>query len=229
MDIGQKGQALSEFDRAISLDKTTFVAYVFSAGIKFENGDYAGAGTDYRALSRLKPDYYYAHEGIGLVSMYNKEYTQARDAFIMANELALKAAQESGSDDEHNYAILAVINWLQAVPAGKRGEVKPFIESAMKEVKRESLDYAALRLFHDISIASADSEFARKIEMEKDTGHKGRMYYYMAKFYEIRNVPRLADAYFIKCRELGRKDMIEWRLNEWAMDERALALKGNIE
>ena len=49
------------------------------------------------------------------------------------------------------------------------------------------------------------------------------MEFYLAQFYDIRGNRSLADRYFLMVRELGRKGIPEWRLNEWVVNERNLA------
>jgi tetratricopeptide (TPR) repeat protein len=207
LSLHRTEEALEAFERAIALDSTEFAAYVYSAGMLADKGDFVMAEQRYNELSRLNPDYFYAYEGIGMLKMKNKEYAAARDAFLSAYA---KAPEENG------YAVLAALNALRVQ---KPFEVKPFLETAMRAVKRDTLDYAILRMLNDFN---GDANVARQIETEKDTYLKGRTAFYLAEFYDICGKPALADAYYEKCREVNRRDTVEWRLNEWKMEERSL-------
>jgi tetratricopeptide (TPR) repeat protein len=208
LSMKRKDEALVAFDRASELNRDEFVAYIYSAGIKTEKEDFAGAERDYTALTRLNPDYYYAFEGLGMLQMRKKEYQAARDSFLAAYS---KAPTETG------YVILAMLNALRVQ---NRIEVKPFIETTMRTVKRESLDYSMLRLLYEFS---GDVEMGRKIQNEKNVEIKGKMAFYLAEYYDITNKAALAVNFYEMCKELNRRSTIEWRLNEWIMAERNLA------
>jgi tetratricopeptide (TPR) repeat protein len=207
IDLNRKPEALEEFSRAISIDPETFIAYVYSAGIKDETGDYGGAEKDYGVLVKLKPEYYFAFEGLGFIRMRNHQWAEARDAFLEAYR---QAPAELG------YALLAAMNWMRA---GKINDPRQFLEQALRKVERESLDWYMLRLYHDLA---GDNEVAIRIDREKNLDHKARMLYYLANYYDIRGSRTLADKYFIQVKELDRRAIPEWRLNEWIVEERNL-------
>lgn len=209
--MDKKAEALAAFDKASSIDPREFVAYIYSAGIKTDNGDFEGAEHDYSALAKANPDYFYAFEGLGMLKMRKKEYKEARDAFVAAyNKMP----------DEASYAILAALNALRVQP---RVEVKPFLEKAMKPLGHNTLDYAMLRLLNDYT---GDADLSKKIQTEKDPYIKGKTAFFLAEFYDITNKRGLADLFYEKCKEANRRDTIEWRLNEWIMEERSLLAGG---
>ncbi|MDR1100204.1 MAG: hypothetical protein LBL28_06945, partial [Treponema sp.] len=193
--------------RAISIDPETFIAYVYSAGIKDESGDYEGAEKDYTVLAKLKPEYYFAFEGLGVIKMRNHQWAEARDAFLEAYRQA---------PAEQGYALLAAMNWMRA---GKINDPRQFLEQALRKVERESLDWYMLRLYHDLA---GDNDMAIRIDREKNLDNKARMLYYLANYYDIRGSRVLADKYFIQVKELDRRAIPEWRLNEWIIEERNL-------
>ena len=207
LSLGRQEEALAAFERAITLDSSQFVAYVYSAGILADRGEYVMAEARYTEAARLNPDYFYAYEGIGMLKMKNKEYAAARDAFLAAYAKA---------PSENSYAVLAALNALRVQ---KPFEIKPFLEGAMRLAKRETLDYAILRLLNDFN---GDANVVRQLEAEKNALVKGRAAFYLAEFYDICNNQALANTYYEKCREINRRDTVEWRLNQWKMEERNL-------
>jgi hypothetical protein len=48
------------------------------------------------------------------------------------------------------------------------------------------------------------------------------MLYYLANYYDIRGNKNLADKYFLQVRDLNQKAVVEWRLNEWTLEQRNL-------
>jgi tetratricopeptide (TPR) repeat protein len=207
VDLNRKPEALEEFTRAIGIDPAIFIAYVYSAGIKDESGDYEGAEKDYTALAKLKPEYYFAFEGLGIIKMRKHQWAEARDAFLEAYRQAPK---------EQGYALLAAMNWMRA---GRINDPRQFLEQALRRVERESLDWYMLRLYHDLA---GDNDTAIRIDREKNLDNKARMLYYLANYYDIRGNKILADKYFLQVKELDRKAIPEWRLNEWIIEERNL-------
>jgi tetratricopeptide (TPR) repeat protein len=207
IDLNRKPEALEEFTRAISMDPDVFIAYVYSAGIKDESGDYDGAERDYTVLAKLKPEYYFAFEGLGIIRMRKHQWAEARDAFLEAYR---QAPAEPG------YALLAAMNWMRA---GRINDPRQFLEQALRRVERESLEWYMLRLYHDLA---GDNDTAIRIDREKNLDHKARMLYYLANYYDIRGNKILADKYFMQVQELDRRAIPEWRLNEWIIEERNL-------
>jgi len=208
MNVNRKQDALENFKRAIEIEPGIFMAYIYSAGIKDELGDYAGAEHDYTILARLKPDYYFAFEALGVIRMRNKQWAGARDAFLEAYRQAPR---------EFSYAILAAINWMRA---GRQTDPKQFLAQVLRTAPRDSLDHAMLRLFHDLS---GDGDVTVRVEREPNIYTKSRMLYYLASYYDIRGNKTLADRFFLSVKELNAHASIEWQLNEIMLVERGLA------
>jgi tetratricopeptide (TPR) repeat protein len=207
VDLNRKQEALPEFNRAIGIDPNVFLAYVYSAGIKDELGDYTGAEHDYEVLARLKPEYYFASEGVGIHKMRRGLWAEARDAFMET----YKQAPESFS-----YALLVSLCWMRA---GRIQDPKPFLAQVLRKVKRDSLEWYMIRLYHDLN---GDSDVAIRIDQETDLALKAQMLYYLANYYDVRGNANLADRYFTQAYEMKQRTVIEWRLIEWAVEERNL-------
>ncbi|MDR1278262.1 MAG: tetratricopeptide repeat protein [Treponema sp.] len=208
IDLNRKPEALDEFNRAVGINPGVFIAYVYRAGIKDETGDYEGAEQDYEAQARLRPEYYFAFEGLGIIKMRKHQWAEARDAFLEAYRQA---------PAEQGYALLAAMNWMRA---GRINDPRQFLEQALRKVERESLDWYMLRLYHDLA---GDNDVAIRIDREKNLDNKARMLYYLANYYDIRGNRTLADKYFMQVKDLDRRAIPEWRLNEWIIKERNLS------
>jgi tetratricopeptide (TPR) repeat protein len=207
IDLNRKPEALEELDRAIVISPGDFIAYIYRAGIRDEFGNYKGAEQDYQVLMKIKPDYYFAAEGLGIIKMRDQEYAQARDAFLAAYKQAPK---------EYCYAMLAAINWMKA---GRMSDPKQFLAQVLRTVPRDSIDWYILRLFHDLS---GDGDVAARIDKEVNLDVKSNMLFYLANYYDIRGNKYLANNYFIQVRDMGRMGTIEWKINEWILEERGI-------
>jgi tetratricopeptide (TPR) repeat protein len=142
--------------------------------------------------------------------MKNKQWTQARDAFLEAYKRAPK---------EYTYALLAAVNWMRA---GKMTDPKQFLAQVLRTAPRDSLEYSMLKLFHDLS---GDADVAVKTESEQNIYTKSRMLFYLACYYDIRGNATLANKYYMFVQELNAAVSVEWRINEFILAERGLGLK----
>ena len=209
-ELSENQDALEEFSNAIILEPKNFLAYVYSAGLRDLNGDFDAAEKDYAMIMKLKPDYYYAAEGLGMIKFKKQEWAKARDAFLAAYKYAPK---------DYTYVLLAAVSWMRA---GKMADPKQFLAQVLRTVTRDTAEWYTIRLFHDLS---GDVDTAIRIENEKNLDTKTRMLFYLANYYDIRGNKSLADRYFIQVMEMDRQYLPEWRLNEWFIEQRGLSPK----
>ncbi|MDR2842151.1 MAG: hypothetical protein LBV52_03000 [Spirochaetaceae bacterium] len=64
----------------------------------------------------------------------------------------------------------------------------------------------------------------RRVDAVKNTQIKAQMLYYLANYYALTGNDALANKFFTEVYAIGRKDMIEWRLNENEMQNRNIVL-----
>ena len=211
IDLNRKQEALEELDRAVTLDPGGFLAYVYRAGIRDELGDYDGAEQDYVIVTRIRPDYYFASEGLGVIKMRKQDHVGARDAFLAAYQRAPR---------EYGYALLAAMNWMRA---GRPTDPKQFLAQVLRTVPRDSIEWQVLRLYHDLS---GDSDAVARVEQEQNLDAKSRMLFYLANYFDIRGNRGTANIYFTHVRDMNRRHTIEWRINEMMLEQRGI---GNAE
>jgi tetratricopeptide (TPR) repeat protein len=213
VELNRKEEALGEFNRALSIDNSNFLAYVYVAGIKDELGDMDGAESAYLALTRLKPEYYFSWEGLGIIRMKREQWGEARDAFLEAYRYA---------PEEWCYALLASICWMKA---GKPADPRQFLDQALRKTRQNpgqnSLEHLMMRLYREFA---GDNDLALKINQEKNETHKARMLFYLAAYYDVRGNKTLADKYYSDVKNLDMPGIPEWRINEWTVKTRGLAV-----
>jgi tetratricopeptide (TPR) repeat protein len=207
IELNRKPEALEELDYAVALDPNGFLSYVYRAGIREELDDYKGAEQDYTAIMRLKPDYYFAAEGLGIIKMRNGQYIEARDAFLAAYKQSPK---------EFRYAMLAAFNWMKS---GRLNDPKQFLAQVLRTVPRDTPDWYILRLYHDLS---GDKDIVDKTYREQNLDAKSKMLFYIALYYDARGNTALANKYFLEVKDMNRRYNIEWKINESILKERGL-------
>jgi tetratricopeptide (TPR) repeat protein len=213
MELGRKEEALEEFNRAVAIDSENFLAHVYVAGIKDDLGDTDGAERAYLKLTQLKPEYYFSWEGLGIIRMKREQWAEARDAFLEAYRYA---------PGEWCYALLASMCWMKA---GRPTDPRQFLDQALRRVRQNpgqsSLEYLMMRLYRELA---GDNDLALKIDKEKSETLKARMLFYLASYYDIRGNNTLANKYYTDVKNLGVPGIPEWRINEWAVASRGLAV-----
>ena len=215
--LGQREEALTDLERAIAIDPANFAAYVYSASLRDELGDHDGAMADYQTLTRLNPDYYFAFEGLGIHLMRRGEWLAAKDAFVEAYNRAVR--MNHSREDEGSFALLASVNWLRGA---RVQDVRPFMDQVLRRLDRNSVDHRLLRLFRD---QAGDLDVSNRIDRERDPAIKSRMLFYLAQYYDIRGNTNLANRFFLQVKDINITTSNEWRINEWILEERGLALR----
>ena len=216
LEMNRKSQALEEFNRAIAINPTEYRAYAYSAGLKDDLGDIDGAERDYAILVKLKPDYYYALEGLGLHKMKNEKWAEARDAFTEAYRQA---------PNEHYYGLLAAINRMRADNRPESlASARTFLAQIQAKVTRDTLLWYMVRLFYDFTSRNylGENDMISRIDKTTDQTLKARMMFYMALYYEVRGNVSTANMYYQLVGETKVQTIPEWRLNEWILADRGL-------
>jgi tetratricopeptide (TPR) repeat protein len=216
LEMNRRSQALEEFSRAIQINPAEYQAYAYSAGLKDDLGDIDGAERDYAILARLKPDYYFALEGLGLHKMKNEKWAEARDAFTEAYRQA---------PNEHYYGLLAAINQMRSDNRPESlASARTYLAQIQTKVTRETLLWYMVRLFYDFTSRNylGESDMITRIDRTTDQTLKARMMFYMALYYEVRGSANTANMYYQLVGETKAQTIPEWRLNEWILADRGL-------
>jgi len=214
LEMGRRRQALDEFLRAVEINPREHLAYIFTAGLKDEFGDHDGAASHYAILARLRPDYYFGLEGLGLHQMRVGNWAEARDTFMEVYRRA---------PEEHLYALLAAINWMRAEDITAP---RAFLQQVLPRVQRDTLEWHMFRLYIDLTARnfSGESNMVVRLDRERNEELRARMLFYMALYYDVRGNADLANRYFLMVNEMSVRSIPEWRLNEWILAERGLKL-----
>jgi len=212
LEMDRKPESLAEFNRAIAINPNEFTPYAYTAGLKDDLGDHEGAERDYAILARLKPDYYFALEGLGLHKMRKGEWAAARDAFMEAYRHA---------PNEHYLALLAAISWMRM---GDVTAPRAYLNQVQNRVTRNTLEWYMFRLYYDMTSRNYQGEYDMVSRLDKETDEtlKARMMFYMAWYYEVRGTTTAANRYFRMVNELDKRAIPEWRLNEWKLIDKGI-------
>jgi hypothetical protein len=112
--------------------------------------------------------------------------------------------------------MLAAVNWMKA---GQPGDPKQFLAQVLRTVPRDTPDWHILRLYHDLS---GDSGVVARIDQEKNFDEKSKMLFYIANYYDARGNKTLANNYFLQVKDMNRIGTVEWKINEWILEDRGI-------
>lgn len=203
MQIGRKEAALAAYNNAVQLEPTSYLAYIYRAGLNDELGYKEAALQDYITVCNLYPPYYFALEGAGILFWEKGDWINARTAFIKA----LAKAPAS-----YQYAILACIC---SYKMNKKQEAKSFMQNYLKTIDRakNETEYFICRLFVDFA---GDMEMVNRATREEDMVKKGRLFFYIAEFYNLTKKEPLAQKCYAEVLAIQNPGFFEYRLAEHA-------------
>lgn len=200
--VGDYKGAEAAWKKAVENDPDYFLGYAYLAGLYDEQEQFDKALDAYRKVIEKNPQYYYAYESLGIFAWHGGNWAEARAAFEKA--LAKKT-------DSTSYALMiAACYWKD----GNVVQMKKFLEGIMKTLDRASLDYAVVRLYHDMA---GDGAVLNKVVQEKNSTIRGKMMYYMALYYELQNKTELSQKYYVTVKDMEGARFFEYRLAEWSI------------
>ena len=205
LQMGKKNDAHMAFTKVIELDSSSYMAFIYRAGINDETERYKEALEDYHKVITLYPSYYFAFEGAGILHIKNKEWEKA--AWCFKNAL-------NRAPDHYHYAILASFCMQKE---GKQKEAKDFIREYTKSMdkNKEENEYLLTRLFYE---HSGDTDVNNRVMKLKDVTKRHQMMFYLGVFYEVLNKKTIAEKYYIDVLSAKVPSFIEYKLAKISLD-----------
>lgn len=202
---GKFADAEKAWTKAIELDPDYFLAYTYRAGLYDEQNKIKEALSDYRNIVRTNPQYYFAYEEMGILEFHLKEWENARNDFIKANSYR--------SDWSYQLMIIATY-----IAQKNLIEAKKAAQQYMKLMPdKKSNECMMMRLFHDQGTVNAENMLSRNIEKEDNKNKKGKLWYYLGLYNELRGSAQVSQAYYDKVTAMQTPMFFEYRLAEWGI------------
>ena len=179
-----------------------FLAYAYRAGLFDEQNKFAQALEDYQMVAKLNPDYYYAYESIGVLALHENKWKEAREAFTKCYEQ---------NKDNISYPLLITYCYYKE---NDSFNAKKFSDSVLRKLDRNSIEYAMLRVYHDLAGAMP---LPQRVANITSTNKKGKMYFYLGLLYELMGGSEASRGYFMEVIKLNSPMFFEYRLAEWSV------------
>ncbi len=200
--VGRYDEAAEAWTHATTIEPDYFLAYVYRAGLYDEQEMIPQALEDYRKVVQLNPKYYYAYESIGILSLHEKDWKTAREAFMKCREY---------NADSISYPLLITYCYYKE---GNKLEAKNYSNQVLRKMDRNTIEYAMLRVFHD---EAGEMPLPQRIAALPSMNERAKMYFYLGLFYDMFGGREYANDYYAKVLSLNSPMFFEYRLAEWSV------------
>lgn len=204
ISAAKREEARDAFSKAIALEPGQYLAYIYRAGLNDDLGNTDGAISDYTAICRLFPQYYFAAESLGILLWGKGDYAGSRAAFLSALEYNPKNV---------SYALMYTLCYYRA---GMKAEAKKFMANYITTLDRSTTEYFLCRLFVDLS---GDADVLGRVMKEKNANTRNRMLFYLAEYYDLFQSKTVAQKYYLEIVSVTAPTFFEYRLSKWAMSQ----------
>ncbi len=198
--LGHYKNAESAWTKAIEIEPDYFLAYAYRAGLYDEQDIFVNAMEDYKKVIELNPNYYFAYESLGILALHEENWTTAREAFMRCYD-----------SNKNNISYPLMITYCY-YKEGNGTEAKNFSNQVLRKMDRNSIEYSMLRVFHD---RAGERPLPQRISAMTNRNLQGKMYYYLALFYDMFGGTELANEYYAKVVSMNSPMFFEFRLAEW--------------
>ena len=202
-NLGHYDTAIQAWSDAIAIQPEYFLAYAYRAGIYDERNQVEKAVADYKNVVTYNPNYYFAYESLGVLSLKKGDWTTARESFEKCFEM----------DKTNNISYPLMITYCY-YKEGNKIKAKSFSDKVLRKLDRNSIDYAMLRIWHD---ESGEMPLPQKISALDNSSKKGKMYYYLGLYYESFGGIEIAHENYAKVVSMRNPMFFEYRLAEWSL------------
>ncbi|MBP5792145.1 MAG: hypothetical protein J6W46_00675, partial [Spirochaetaceae bacterium] len=148
--------------------------------------------------------YQYAYESIGILSWLSGKWADCREAMQKAYAV---------NTENISYQLMISACYQKE---GDKLKNKEFLTKMMKNLDRQSAEYAILRLYYD---GLGEADVLRKIRKVESVNLKGKLLYYMGVFYELNGSPETAKTLYFEIQNMNSPMFFEYRLAKWALEK----------
>jgi len=152
---------------------------------------------------QVKPEYPYSYESLGMIYWHNGEWEKSRAAFSEAYKM---------NPANISYPLMISATYIKE---GKKSENKDFLNLVMRNMDRNSAEYAVLRLYYD---GINPSLVEKKVVSVTNSTLKGKLTFYMGLYYDLYGDDVSAKKQYIEVKSLPSPMFFEYKMNDWALD-----------
>lgn len=199
-------KAIEVWEKALDLNSSYFLCYAYLAGIYDELNETQTALNYYHKVIETNPDYYFAYEETAILEYHMGNYKNAIAYFEKAYSYY----------NNFSYKMMIASSYLKLKDLIN---AKKVLESVMKGLDRESVEYNMARFYHDSYSKNAETALSQKLGKIDNSTNRGKMLFYMGLYYEINGFDEMANEYYSKVTSMQAPMFFEYRLAEWSLNK----------
>ncbi|MGP1587135.1 MAG: tetratricopeptide repeat protein [Treponemataceae bacterium] len=199
---GKFKAAEEAWNKAESIDENNFLLYVYRSNFYDQQNRYPEAIKDYKALIRVKPEYFYAYEALGILYWHEEKWEEARQYFQKAYELNPKNI---------SYALMVSSCYMMEK---KEKENRKFMSLVLKNRDINSNEYNILRLYYD---GVNPYGVGDKVSKENNSSLRGKYLFYVGQYLDLNGDDINAKKYYADVTKMQSPMFFEYRIAEWRL------------
>ncbi len=203
---GRKSDAETQWKKAVEIRSDYFLAYTYLAGLYDEQERFEEELAMWKKVVETEPKYYYAYEALGILYWQKGELINCRNSF-------LKAADYNPKNE--SYPLMVAATYMKQNDYQK---CKLYLDTVFKKriFDTSSASFAVMRMYRDNGGGTnAENSTARLVNKETNKTIQGKLYFYLALFYDIKGSRTIAEEYYTKVLNHAAPMFFEFRLAEW--------------
>ena len=200
--MGKWKDAEKAWSHAIELDSGNILPYIYRSSLRDEQERFDEAIEDYLSIIKIRPDYYYAYEALGILYWHKQSWQNARTCFLKAADY---------NKNNISYPLMVSATFLKEK---KEQENRAFMQKVLKNRDTKTTEYSVLRMYYDgVNIPSV----ANKAKNEENSTLRGKYLFYIGLYYDVRGDDLEAKKYYNEVLKMQTPLFFEYRFAEWSV------------
>ncbi|MCR5698071.1 MAG: tetratricopeptide repeat protein [Treponemataceae bacterium] len=200
--MGKWKDAEKTWTHAIELDPENILPYIYRSSLFDEQERFDEAIADYLAIIKIRPDYYYAYEALGIMYWHKGAWHNARTCFLKAYDY---------NKNNVSYPLMVSASFLKE---GNEQANRSFMQKVLKNMDTKTTEYSVLRMYYDgVNIPAV----VNKVKNEENSTLRGKYLYYIGLYYDVRGDDLESKKYYNEVLKMQAPLFFEYRFAEWSV------------
>lgn len=200
--LGKWDDAEKAWTKAAELEPKNILPYIYRSSLYDEREQYKNAIQDYLTLIKIRPDYYYAYEALGILYWHEENWENSRTCFLKAAEY---------NKNNISYPLMVSATYLKQK---KEAENRKYMQQVLKNRDTKSTEYSVLRLYFDgVNIQAV----VNRAKNETNSTLRGKYLFYVGLYFDVRGDDLSAKNLYNEVTKMQAPMFFEYRLAEWSL------------
>ena len=208
---GKADLAEEQWKIAVEIRPDYFLAYSYLASLYDEQSRFDEELLQWKKVAETNPKYFYAYEALGILYWQKGEYINSRNNFLRA---------ASYNPKNESYPLMVAATYYRQNEKDSYQKCKKYLDTVLKNFRENKAVYAVMRMFWENGGGvNAEAAAARAVKAETNKTTRGKLYFYLALFYDTKGSRSIAEEYYSQVTNIAAPLFFEFRLAEWGAGE----------